>query len=229
MPVHKPRHLFFRNGSNTHGDDMRLKYDEYIPYVDAEFDRLYRNLEQSGMLENTLLILTSDHGEMFERGFMGHGWETMHEAVLRVPLMIFEPGRKERLDIYDNTSAVDLLPTLLHITEQEIPGWCEGQVLPPYHQTPYDPNRSIFAAQAAHSPRRQPLKEATGMILKGEYKLSYYIGYDRLPEGEPLIELFDVRNDPDELENLYPARRSLANELLEELIANMQAADEPYQ
>ena len=43
---------------------MRIEYDEYILYVDAEFSRLYEMLEQRGILENTILILTTDHGEI---------------------------------------------------------------------------------------------------------------------------------------------------------------------
>ena len=65
-------------------------------YVDFEFNRLYTNLEQQGVLDNTLLIFTSDHGELFERNMMAHNDPYLFEPVVKVPLIIFEPGQTER-------------------------------------------------------------------------------------------------------------------------------------
>ena len=89
----------------------RQRYDEFICYADAEFARLYDYMDQSGWLDNTWLILTSDHGEIFNYGIRGHDTPVMYQPLLQVPLVIFEPGRKTRLDVYENTSGVDLLPT----------------------------------------------------------------------------------------------------------------------
>ena len=67
------------------------------------------------------MVLTSDHGEMFERGISGHGSRVLYQPVVRIPLMIFEPGQQMGADIYEYTSAVDVLPTLAHLTGQETP------------------------------------------------------------------------------------------------------------
>ena len=77
-PLRKPFHVLRKdNVPRIRSDNeytyeqmerMRIDYDEYILYVDAEFSRLYEMLEQNNILENTILILTTDHGEMFERG-----------------------------------------------------------------------------------------------------------------------------------------------------------------
>ncbi|HEJ83562.1 MAG TPA: hypothetical protein ENO25_03240, partial [Desulfobacteraceae bacterium] len=84
----------------------RREYDCYVSDVDAQFANLYRRLEQSGILEDTWLVLTSDHGELFERGVIGHSYITLHEPLLHVPLLIFPPGHQEgRIDIFDRTSA----------------------------------------------------------------------------------------------------------------------------
>src|SRR5574341_719786 len=110
----------------------RTEYDEFILYCDKQFGRLYKYLEASGLLENTWLVLTSDHGEMFERGISGHGSKVLYQPVVRIPLMIFEPGREAGMDIHTVTSAVDVLPTLAYLTGQKTPNWTEGVVLPPY-------------------------------------------------------------------------------------------------
>ncbi len=65
-----------------------------ILYADKEFGRFFDYLDSSGLLDNTWVVLTSDHGEMFERGIDGHDTEVLYEPVIRIPLMIFEPGRK---------------------------------------------------------------------------------------------------------------------------------------
>jgi arylsulfatase A-like enzyme len=144
-------------------------------------------------------------------------------------LIIFHPDQKERIDVVSPTSAIDLLPTLLHENGQAIPSWCEGEVLPPFNEKPYSPDRSIYAVEAKHNPSpSSPLTRATAMIVKGKYKVSYYFGYEELPNGEPIIELFDLENDPEELENLYLEKESIAQDLFNELKRKMEEADEPY-
>jgi arylsulfatase A-like enzyme len=229
-PTKKP--VLFGSGrrySEQHISKERIFYDEYIPYVDAEFDRLFDLLRQSGFLENTIVVFTSDHGEIFERGMIRHSHPFMYEPAIRIPLVIFHPEQKERVDVMSPTSAVDLLPTLLQATGQAIPSWCEGEVLPPFNIKPYSPDRSIFAVDAKNNPSSSsPLTRATGMIVKGKYKLSYYFGYEELPNGEPILELFDLENDPEELENLYLEKESIAQDLFNELKSRMEEADEPY-
>ena len=73
---------------------------------------------------------------MFERGIMQHMNLTMHQPIVRIPLVIFEPGRNQRTDIYEPTSAVDLLPTLLSMNEYPLPDWLQGDILPPYRSAP---------------------------------------------------------------------------------------------
>lgn len=68
-------------------------YDQAIAYLDAEIGRLLGALAERGLLENTLVIVTSDHGEEFgEHGFYGHG-HTLYQAALAVPLIMTWPGQ----------------------------------------------------------------------------------------------------------------------------------------
>jgi arylsulfatase A-like enzyme len=205
---------------------LRRWYDEFLLYVDAEFKRFFDLMEQSGLLENTWIFLTSDHGEIFERGVQGHMTEMLYQPLVKIPLLIFEPGQRTRRDIHASTSAVDILPTLLHITGQEIPEWCEGEVLPPYRSA--DPRRSVFALEAKENGQFDPLTKATAMIVKEQYKLISYFGYKKL-KRKPLYELFDLDRDPEELNNLYPAYSTIASNLLEELDTKIQEANQRYQ
>jgi arylsulfatase A-like enzyme len=76
--------------------DLRSKQDMYdgsIAYLDSELGRLFRALEEQGGLENTLVVVTADHGDEFaEHGFVDHG-NTLYRPSVQVPLVIWFPGR----------------------------------------------------------------------------------------------------------------------------------------
>ena len=205
----------------------RQEYDEFILYADREFGRFYDRLADNGLLDNTWLILTSDHGEMFERGVIGHITPLLYQPVIRVPLMIFEPGRKTRLDIHTPTSAIDILPTLLHVIGQPSVDWTEGFVLPPFSGT-YPNSRSIFVLEAKTNGKYAPLSVGTSSLIKEQYKLLYFFGYKEL-DGEERVELYDLNNDPDELNNLYTTKRETSFELLNELKTKIAKVNGPYQ
>jgi arylsulfatase A-like enzyme len=229
VPVFKPLDIF-----SVKQDRMfetlqrkRANYDEFILYVDQEFGRLMDGLETSGVLENTWVVLTSDHGEMFERGIRGHWTPVLYQPVIRVPLMIFEPGQRNRQDIHVNTSAVDLLPTLLNITGQPSADWSDGTVLPPYTKS-YNPERSLYVVQSLQGEQYLPLTEATVSLTRGQYKIMYFFGYQKLGLGGERIELYDIQKDPEELNDLSISKRGTAEELLNELKAKLAEVNKPY-
>jgi arylsulfatase A-like enzyme len=205
----------------------RTEYDEFILYCDKEFGKFYNDLESRGLLENTWLVLTSDHGEMFERGITGHGSNVLYQPVVRIPLIIFEPGRQSGEHIYEYTSAVDLLPTLAHLTSHKQPDWTEGLILPPYTKTEKDSDRSVYIVQAIDAPPHSRLTQASTVLVKEDYKLHYYFGYPETADAER-IELYDVKSDPEELVDLFPSRRGIASELLNDLKGKLAEADKPY-
>jgi len=228
-PIPKPMDTFSREEDYNYEElkAARTDYDEFILYADREFGRFYDNLEKSGLLENTWVVLTSDHGEMFERGIQGHFSPVLYQPVIRVPLMIFEPGRKTRTDVYSNTSAVDVLPTLAHVTGQKPTPWSEGIVLPPFALQEPDPERNIYVLQARTNPQYAPLTTATIALVKGQYKLTHFFGYQEL-NAEDRLELYDVQNDPEEMNNLYSTKRETAAELLNELKDKLAEMNAPY-
>ncbi len=228
-PVIKPADIFTEGQSNEFLLRKRIDYDEFILYVDREFGRFMDILDKRGLRENSWVILTSDHGEMFERGVLGHITPLLYQPVIRVPLLIFEPGKRTRRDIYANTSAVDLLPTFLHLTGQKQADWGEGNVLPPYSPGGSDTDRSVYAVQARKNDQYEPITNATVTLVKGQYKLIYFFGYEELGFGEERIELYDLHADPEEMNDLYVSKRETADELLNELKRKLAEANKPYQ
>jgi arylsulfatase A-like enzyme len=226
-PVDKPLDLFAQNRGGKNSFKKRTEYDEYILYVDREFGRFFDFLETSGLLENTWVVFTSDHGEMFERGISGHRTSVLYQPLLRIPLLVFEPGRKTGTNVYTPTSAIDVLPTLLHVTGQQIPDWIEGVVLPPFAPTDQDPDRNLYALQAWYNDKYAPLTIASTMLVKGRYKLIYYFGYREL-KGTERIELYDIEADPEELDDLFSSQKEIASELLGELKEKLAEVNKPY-
>lgn len=161
-------------------------------------------------------------------GISQHFHETFHQPAVKIPLLIFEPGQQSRKDVFTPTSAVDILPTLLHLADKEIPDWCEGKILPPYSNKQPEDDRSIFALEAKDNPIDKQISPGTAMIVKGEYKLVYYYDYAKLKNQGPLTELYNLENDPEELDNLYSTNSNLADSMLDELLDTMTAADAPY-
>ena len=225
-PPQKEDNPYFTEGAKPQEMiENRRQYDEYVAYVDAEFGRLFDQLERSGALENTYLIMTSDHGEMFERGYSGHGGLPLYDPVIHIPLMVWKPGQTQRVDITERTSAVDILPTLLHLTGQPIPDLCEGIVLPTFSDAARPADRSVFSVESKLNSAFTPITVATMTLYQDRYKLIQYTGYEQLPGGAPYYELFDLTNDPDELENLFTAKKTLGEELGTELAHRVDIAN----
>jgi arylsulfatase A-like enzyme len=165
---------------------------------------------------------------MFERGIKAHGMYALFDPLIKVPLLIFPPGHKGRVDIHTPTSAVDILPTILDIVNNPGGSWMEGTVLPPFNQN-FPEDRPVFSMDSRFSDQNEPFSDASVMIRKGSYKLIYSFGthakYKRL-NGQPLFELFDVESDPEELINLVEKEPKLFEQLRAELF---QAMDEKGQ
>ena len=224
-PVEKPLDIFTDRRLFTNLLARRTEYDEFILYVDREFGRFYDELERSGLLENTWLVLTSDHGEMFERGIVGHSTDTLYQPVIRIPLMIFEPGRQAGADVHTSTSAVDVLPTLAHLTGHPIPSWTEGTILPPFADP--DAARNLYVVRAKDADPEGELTPASTTIVRGQYKLIYYFGYE--DRGiQDFTRLYDIQADPEELQDLSQSEKDVAGELLNELKSKLVEINKPY-
>ncbi len=229
QPVEKPKNpLDDEAVPQQKLNEWRRFYDEYVAYVDAEFARLFDLLEKSGALENTYLILTSDHGELFERGIRGHTTSVLYDSLLHVPMMVWKPGQTARVDVYEHTSAVDLVPTLLHLTGQPIPEMAEGMIMPTFGGPAVSSERDVYGVEAKRNNAFAPLTIGTVALHRGPHKLVQYFGYKGLSSGESYYELFNLDNDPDELDNRYATDTALARELQEQLRLKLEEADRSF-
>lgn len=228
-PLNKPDDLFTEDNLYETLAKSRAYYDEFILNVDSEFGRLFNALESAGLLENTWVVFTSDHGEMQERGISGHTTPTLYQPLVRIPLMIFEPGQQTGQDIHTPTSAIDVMTTLLHVTGHDIPAWSEGSILPPFAPQVFQNNKAVYAVQARRNDPAHPIQQGTIMYVEGEYKLIYYLGYDELEEGGEKAQLFNIKADPEELVDIAKSQKGTAADLLNIVKSKLKEVNEPFQ
>jgi arylsulfatase A-like enzyme len=225
QPPVKPESLFSKGTYDTATlNEQRRHYDEFICYVDAEFSRLFEQLHHNGALENTYLIFTSDHGELFERGLFMHSTPALYEAITHIPLIIWPPGQSQRVDIHTPTSSVDLLPTLLSLASLPTPEWCQGQPLPTFGAPGQEP-RPVFAMDAKINSKFTPLTKGSFALYLGTHKLTGYFGYE---EGADFYEFYDLEQDPHELNDLYPLNPSLAMQMQAELAGALENSNQAF-
>lgn len=221
VPVSKPVHPLAPGVDESflisHGD----LYDRQVAQVDDEFGRLVAKLDSDGVLENSYLILTSDHGELFERGFFGHGDELLYDGVLHIPLIIHAPGQTKREDVRSLTSNIDILPTLLSIAGKNPAPDVDGQVLPGFGGQ-INEDRSVFSMYAGKNSAFGPMKKAVISMRKRQYKMLAYLGYDTY---DHVYELYDIEKDPDELDNLIKKETKILTSMQDELFARLDEAD----
>lgn len=204
--------------------DYRTHYDEYLADTDAEFGRMIESLEKNGILERSHVIVTSDHGEGFERGEFGHGTYLLYNPVIHIPLLISSPGQKERHDIYSPTSSADIVPTVLSLAGKEIPFELGGRILPGFGGRE-DFQRGIFVLEAKENSAFQPLTTATMVLMKEGHKLIYYTGYSQYPEA---FELYNLNEDIEETTNLFLEDTRTAARLKEEMLDMLASINRPF-
>ena len=104
-------------------------YDGGIAYTDAFIGQLLNSLADLDLLEDTLVILTSDHGEAFlEHNLFMH--QEVYEQLLHVPLIVRTPGIERGIEISELVSILDIVPTVLRTTGIDPPSSVTGRVLP---------------------------------------------------------------------------------------------------
>ena len=175
-------------------------------------------LEAQGLAENTVIIYTSDHGEMLGE----HGlWRKMcfYEQSARVPLQISWPGRlPEGQRVSGVTSNVDLTATILDIAGVSPVEWkLDGDsLLPLISGESGGWKDEAFVEHLAHGTDRP-----RAMLREGKYKLSYNHG------DPPEFELYDLESDPGEFDNRAddPALREVRDHLLARILDKWGDAD----
>lgn len=205
--------------STPYRKEMVAHYYGLIEMIDDQIGRIMNTLEKSGMAKNTIVIFTSDHGDcMGDHGLWGKG-PYHYDGVIRVPFIVSFPGKyKKNIEHDGPVEFIDIAPTILDMSGVPIP---EGMV-PPRPEAPDAPKalpgRSLVSictgedtetdTEALVEMDEDYLGFKMRTLVTKQYRLTIY-------GGEEYGELFDLKNDPDELINLWnnPEYKELIKEL----------------
>lgn len=110
-------------------DRRRLLYDEFLLTADRAFGSFMTELEKSGRLQNTTVILSADHGESFEGGVFRHESPYLTRPDIHIPLIIKTPGQQQQHRIFFTADQTVLAPTILELAGLAKPDWMRGQSL----------------------------------------------------------------------------------------------------
>jgi arylsulfatase A-like enzyme len=180
-----------------------------VGFLDHQVGQLLRLLEHRGEIENTVIVYTSDHGEMHgHHGFWGKGF-TAYEDCQRVPLLIWAPGQPGWRQGHSEAlvSLADLPRLFLHLAGLPTPQGVQGADLLPY-----------LADHAAPPPRRGVCIEAN--LTARIHQLTYVNQTHKIVvyrEQDDWGELYDLTTDPDQYTNLWDHDLPLRAHLLAEL------------
>jgi len=179
---------FIGNWSSEQWRYYRWSYYRHIEMVDAEIGRLLRALEETGRDRDTLIVFTADHGEGMAHHQMVRK-NHLYDQAARVPFLISWPGHIEpqRIDTRHVVSGLDIMPTLCDYAGLTAPPSLRGRSLRPILEDRLGPTNEFVVTEVYRN---------TGRMLRTErFK---YITY----KDDPVDQLFDMKNDPDETRNL---------------------------
>lgn len=189
-------------------DDLQGRYDGEIAYTDSYVGKIMEDLENAGVLDETLVVVVGDHGEAFgEHQEFGHSLFCYREN-LQVPLIFYNPAILEKgLRIPNRVSIVDVMPTLLELYGIQPSESVQGKSLLPLLSGAGEKKERTLYIESMHGKEEFGWAPLTG-IIDGNYK------YISLPQPE----LYDLAADNREKENLFFKKNVLAKQLDKKLM-----------
>jgi arylsulfatase A-like enzyme len=221
-----PVYRAFRNHAESQAfsrDEVRQavipSYMGLVKQLDDNLGRLIETLKAAGRLDDTLIVFTSDHGDLLGDHWLGEK-EMFYEPSAGVPLIIVDPAAQLRGQVVDDlVEAIDLLPTFVEAVGAPADAqWLEGKSLLPHLRGQASGQREAafseldYAFYGARSALGLGVNQARAeMVCTDRWKLIRYAGF--------APQLFDLQDDPQELVDLglAPAHASVRAELLERL------------
>jgi len=187
---------FKGNWDQEHWRYYRWSYYRHIEHLDAEIGRILSALEDRGYINDTLIVMTSDHGEG-----MGHHQmvrkSSFYDEAARVPLLLSWPGHivEDKTDEVHLASGLDVMPTLCDYAGIKSPASMRGVSLRPILEGGDSAPRDCVVSEGNTN---------TGRMLRTQgFKYIKYV-------DDPVEQLFDMINDPGETRNLAANSRYAA-------------------
>ncbi len=181
-------------------DDMRRAFYAQCTHIDHQIRLLIGSLREEGILDDTIIVFTSDHGDMLgDHGMYAKRY--FYQGSAQIPMLVVDRANSKRIQpgSVDNrlVGLQDIMPTLLTLCDIAIPESCDGLTMTG------EQRRSTFYGESLEGAL------ASRMLTDGQFKLIWY------PAGNH-FQLFNLENDPGEQQDLY------RNEELQDVVARLK-------
>ncbi len=191
-------------------------YDGEIVYLDQYLGELMTYLEEKGLYEDLLIVLTADHGEEF---YEHEGWwhgTTLYEEQINVPLIIKLPGNEHAgMEVDDLVRLIDIAPTILTVSGIDVPPLMQGSNILPDSTGEVSGHDFVFSEE-----------ELEGNVLHSirgsEWKL--ILANEGNPRGLDSEELFNLSADPLEKINLSEEKKEMVSDLRDQALETLSQA-----
>ena len=187
--------------------ELRDAYEGAIAYLDYQVGLLLDELKKRGVLENTVVVITSDHGEQFgEHDLMGHA-NSLYRSLLHVPLLISFPTRVPAgRRIHETVTLRDIAATLVDIVKLKNGPRLPGNSLAGYWNGGHEftTSKTVLLSEV-----RKGINLAEWLpVMRGDMKSLVIDGKQYIRNGDGREELYDFENDPEEERNLASSEES---------------------
>ena len=183
---------------------IKAQYDGEIRYVDDKVGELYQTLVDLGIMDETLLIITSDHGESLGEHEEYFDHCTVYEPIIRVPLILAHPSLPKGIKVEKLVQNIDIPYTILKTANIKTPKDFEGKNLLSVANGEDEGYSEVYSNQGLWSAKRTVITRDGWKLIK------------TLDPGFwecPAVELYNLNNDPGENENLALEERDIVDEL----------------
>jgi arylsulfatase A-like enzyme len=196
-------------------ESLTDQYDVAVHYSMEQIAAMLKAIEAQGLLDDSVVILTADHGEeLFDHGGFSHGF-TLHREVIHVPLYVHRPGQDAPATEDRVVSTLDIVPTILELAE--LPPVADLDGIPLFGDPGEGSRERVLVQHTAWAARAEGLS----MIQGSDHLIDMFHSYDT---PDPTLELFDVVEDPQEqvdLVRMDSERIASLRSRLEERVAQL--------
>jgi arylsulfatase A-like enzyme len=198
------------------------KYDGAVRFVDENIGKLYDALNDLGIKDNTMLIITSDHGEGFGEHDVWFDHHCLYDALIKVPLIIWYPGFEAKR-INAMVQHIDIVPTILDMLQ--IKTDLDGKSLLPLINKEVNEFRKFIFAEETFTQQKRCIRTRDYKYILSDSKENAICRYCGFIHGG-VEELYNIVDDPKETKNIVGEKRNIAENLREKLIKIVRNLDE---
>lgn len=205
---------FGLNNVNT----LFARYDGCLNYVDHQIGRLMSALDQYGLTDKTLVVLTSDHGESLiehEIFFDHHG---LYDVSIHVPLILKGPLLPEKGQVKGLVQHTDIVPTLLDLLNIPCPNTLDGMNIQPLMNGETEQLHSAIYAEEHYYEKKAAIRTQSYKYIKALSKKGAICTSCQQVHGG-IEELYNIKRDPEEKQNIVEEDRGIADVLKGQLEA----------